>query len=243
MRRTRLYSPEPLQCGSEIKLDRSASHHLVRVLRHRTDDFVIVFNGNGNEYSAQLLDENPKSTSLHIEQELTPDTESPIEIVLLQGISRGDRMDITVQKATELGVTEIVPVQCEHTSIHLSRGRSEKKQQHWQQIAIHACEQSGRCLIPSVSETVALKDALGRYQTETKLALHPGAGQSLKQIDYTSKKIILLSGPEGGLSESEYQLAVEQGFIAVHIGPRILRTETAAPACIAALQALIGDSG
>ena len=240
---TRLYYPHPVTPGETISLDKNASHHLIRVTRTRKGADVILFNGDGYEYTATLLDENRKSCTLSVNAATQPQRESPTRITLLQGISRSERMDISIQKSTELGVASIIPVLCEHSAGKFNSDRADKKITHWKQIVISACEQSGRCVIPELKSITTLTDALQQKNDACKLVLDPDSKNSLRNTQAPDGGITILIGPESGLSQDEIKLAHDHGFTGIKLGPRILRTETAGPACIAAIQTLWGDLG
>lgn len=242
MRRTRIYYEGDIETGASFRLPPGASHHLVRVLRYRRGAHVHVFNGRGGEYLACMLDENPKQTEIRIDEFINTDTESALRLTLLQGICRADRMDMIVQKAVELGVHAIVPVLCQRGS-HLNDKGLAKKHDRWQQIAISACEQSARTAIPGIHEPVDLADAIVMSSAELKLLLDPADGDRLKQLGDSARSIDMLIGPEGGLAPEEIQAAHAAGFSSLRFGPRILRTETAGIAAIAACQLLWGDTG
>lgn len=227
---------------STVVLDKVASHHLIRVLRMKTGASITVFNNSKHEYDCVLLDENQKATSIRVNGVTECHTESPLRIHLLQGVSRGDRMDLSIQKATELGLAKITPVICTRTNVSFDPDRARKKLDHWQQIIVSACEQSGRSQLAELDDICDLETALQQTSPALKLVLDPRADTSLRKID-AHNDIILLIGPEGGLSEAEVALAKQNGFIGISLGPRILRTETAAIACISALQTLWGDLG
>lgn len=240
---TRLYHSAALNTGQVISLDKFPSHHLIRVLRARKGSEVILFNGDGYEYLAEVLDENPKQCQLSIKQQTKVDNESSLKITLLQGISRGDRMDSSIQKSVELGVHAIIPVLCQRTGTNLKGERAEKKLNHWQQIVISACEQSGRCIIPEIKSAIDFTQAVQTINADHKLMLAPDAAGNLASVTKPEKELCILIGPEGGFTQEEIKLAADNDFMAVSLGPRILRTETAGPACIAIAQALWGDLG
>jgi 16S rRNA (uracil1498-N3)-methyltransferase len=208
-------------------------------------DELTVFDGRGGEYCATILAVERNSVSLSIAQHIERDVESPLAIHLLQGISRGDRMDVVMQKATELGVHRITPVATEHSVVKLAPARAEKRLQHWRGITRSACEQSGRNILPGVDPPLPLRSWLGENVDKPglRLILKPGGEVSLSSLDGLPRQVTLLIGPEGGFSEAEYELAEATGFVPVHFGGRILRTETAAIAALAALQTLYGDLG
>lgn len=242
MRTSRIYFNSSITTGETLTLPANASNHLVRVLRCRKNSAVSIFNGNGGEFSATLLDENPRSASIIINSYSDNNRESPLSITLIQGLSRSEHMDTTIQKATELGVAEIIPVICERSS-YIKKDRTRKKHERWHQIAISACEQSGRNLLPELHEVTELETAINRTTARTKLVLDPTAAGGIKSIEHDNTSICILSGPEGGLSEQEITLCSEAGYNRINFGPRILRTETAGPAFITALQTLWGDMG
>ncbi len=228
--------------NSTVVLDKTASHHLIRVLRMKAGAEITVFNNSAHEYDCVLLDENQKAASIRINAMTECHRESPLRIHLLQGVSRGDRMDLSIQKATELGIDKITPVLCNRTNISLDTERKKKKLDHWQQIIISASEQSGRSQLVKLDTVSTLETTLQQTMPGLKLVLNPTASTSLRALD-KAEEIVLLIGPEGGLTEIEIELAEKHGFTGVSLGPRILRTETASIACIAALQALWGDLG
>ena len=242
MRIPRIYQATSLSAGQQIELDKTSAHHLTRVLRMQDNQQIILFNGEGGEFYAHLA-LHSKSVIAHIDQYIDRNSESHLRINLLQGISKGERMDICIQKAVELGINKIVPVICQRTVVNIKGERSDKKLQHWQGIVINACEQSGRTRVPQLLEPVKLNDALNLPDMGLKLTLNPEASTSLLQISATEKTITLLIGPEGGLDAREVAQAQDHGFQSIRMGPRILRTETAAIAAITALQMLRGDLG
>lgn len=242
MRIPRIYHIGSLSAGQLVELDNTAAHHLTRVLRMRDNEKIVLFNGNGGEFFAHLQLQG-KTVVACLDQFVDRNSESNLDITLLQGISKGERMDICIQKAVELGVNKIIPVICQRTVVNIKGDRSDKKQHHWQGIIINACEQSGRTKIPDLCEPLKLQDALQLPATGLKLTLSPDANSTLPQLSISEKNISLLIGPEGGLDSREIELARTHGFQAVRMGPRILRTETAAITAIAALQMLRGDLG
>jgi 16S rRNA (uracil1498-N3)-methyltransferase len=212
-------------------------------MRNRKDSNVIIFNGNGFEYAATLLNEDPKCASVLITNKTQTQRESPVRITLLQGVSRNDRMDACIQKSTELGVNEIIPIICERTTFKLKDNRSDKKIAHWNQIITSACEQSGRCELPILKPIISFQQALHEGNTGCKFVLDPDSKEGLKNVNKPGDDICILVGPEGGLTQNEIEIASDMSFTGIQLGPRILRTETAGPACIAAMQTLWGDLG
>jgi 16S rRNA (uracil1498-N3)-methyltransferase len=242
LRTTRIYFNKRITAGETLALPARASNHLVRVLRCKKGSSVTVFNGEGGEFSATLLNEDPRAANVIINSFVDTNRESPLKIRLIQGLSRSEHMDTTIQKATELGVTEIIPVICER-SANINRERAGKKHERWNQITISACEQSGRNLLPVIHQTLSFEKAIKKCSTDKRLVLDPVAENSLNNIKPDIASICILSGPEGGLSELEINTAADAGYHRIKFGPRILRTETAGPAVISALQTLWGDMG
>lgn len=240
---TRLFVSGALSNGAEIELDGDQSRYLGKVLRARVGDRVAVFNGEGPEWPATILRISRSSVSLALGDSVEAGTESPLKIHLVQGISRGERMDIVVQKATELGVKRITPVLTEFGVVKLDSDRAEKRRDHWQRIAASACEQSGRTRPPLIDTPLPLKSWFGAKpaSTDTELILTPVATTSLASLSAPKTKVCVLIGPEGGFSSTEYGDAEVSGFTAVALGPRVLRTESAAIAALSVLQSLWGD--
>lgn len=243
MRLSRLYLSQPLAANTEIKTDDAVAHYVRDVLRLRKGDTVCIFDGQGGEYQASVLEVHRHGLKLAVGDWREQLSESVLHTELGLGISRSERMDYAIQKAVELGVSRIVPLETERTVVRLSDERREQRRQHWQKIAISACEQSRRCCVPEVAEPVSLEVWLAST-SGLRLFCDPRAKQGLAQISKADGyRVCLLSGPEGGFSETERQLAKDFGFIPVRLGPRILRTETAALAILTAVQLLWGDLG
>lgn len=242
MRITRLYHPAELHCGETTQLDGNASSHLIKVLRTKQDTPIVLFNGDGFDYLCKTLDSNAKKTLVAIESKVRVDKESNLPITLIQGLSRQDRMETTIQKSVELGVNRIIPVICQRSNSRLANDKKIKKLAHWQKVAISACEQSGRSVIPEVSEINALADILPLLDSQAqKFTLNPEAKLSFKEVGHNQQAIELFIGPEGGLNDEETAFLQQNDFTDIRFGPRILRTETAGPAVISALQMLWGD--
>ncbi len=244
---TRVYQPQPLKVNTNIQLDEQASHHLSRVLRMAVGDKVTVFNGEGGEYEAVIQQINKKNIQLELSSFSAREAESPINITLAQGLARGEKMDFIVQKAVELGVKNIVPLITERCNVKLDGAREEKRVQHWQSVAISACEQSGRNYVPQVSAPVTLQNWLPNAKADKCFVLSPHVENKLNTVVpaqagiQAGSSIILLIGPEGGLSDAEIQVALKHHFLPLNLGPRVLRTETAPLAAIAMLQTRFGD--
>jgi len=243
--KTRLFVSSELINGTEIELDGDRARYLGRALRARVGDKVNVFNGEGAEWTAAILHISKNTITLRVENSHEAGTESPLKIHLVQGISRGERMDLVVQKATELGVKRITPVITEYGVVKLDESRANKRRDHWQKIATSAVEQTGRVRLPLVDTPIPLKNWFGDKpkEVDTELILKPGATTTLVSVPSPETKVCVLIGPEGGFSDGEYEDAKIAGFKAVSLGPRILRTETAAIATLAVLQSLWGDLG
>jgi len=240
---TRLFVSGALSNDAELVLRGEQANYLGRALRSRVGDTVTVFNGDGGEWPACIEQISKTSVTLRLGAGVETTTESPLKIHLVQGISRGERMDFVVQKATELGVSRITPVLTHHGMVKLDQKRADKRRQHWQHVAESACEQSGRTQPPRIDEPVALntwfgdRDAVGTLE----VVLQAGATASLASLSTPTAGLCLLVGPEGGFSEREYEDAEIAGFQAASLGPRILRTETAALAAVTVAQSCWGD--
>lgn len=240
MRIPRFYEPQTLAVASAMTLSKDATQHL-QVLRLKVGAQIILFNGLGGEVLATLTDVQKRSCQVLINAFNKTDNESPLHLHLGQVISRGDRMEFVIQKAVELGVNEITPLISARCGVKITAERMAKKQQQWQKIAIAACEQSGRNIVPIIHETADLDNWCNSEEQATKLTLHPRAKYSINTLPKDIKRIRLLIGPEGGLSDQEVSLTESLNFTETLLGPRILRTETAALSAITALQCRFGD--
>ena len=245
MPRTRLHIAADLGAHSTLDLDADKARYLGRVLRLRVGDRLSIFDGRGAEHAAEILAIGKSSATLRVGEETETDTESKLRVHLVQGISRGERMDFVMQKATELGVKRITPVLTEYGVVKLDAARAEKRRAHWQKVAASACEQCGRVRLPLIDTPIALNAWFGSKpeQVDTEIILKAGADTPLARIDGPTTKVCILIGPEGGFSTSEYEDAAIAGFRSVSLGPRVLRTETAAVAALAVLQSVWGDLG
>jgi 16S rRNA (uracil1498-N3)-methyltransferase len=214
----------------------------MHVLRLAAGDIVTLFDGRGTEYRATLERMTRSGISVRVEEARRVSRESPLAVTLAQGISSGERMDYTVQKAVELGVGKIQPIACERSVVRLAPERAAKRVAHWQAIAAGACEQCGRNVVPDVLPVTSLPQWLSSLPSDAlRLMLSPDAGMTMREISRTPSHVLLLVGPEGGLSPTERRDAQNAAFAAVRLGPRVLRTETAAVAALAAMQTLWGD--
>ncbi len=241
MRIPRVYLPCPLQRDAVVTLHESAANHVTRVLRLKPGAQLILFNGEAGEYRAVLEQSNKLQVQARVGEFVDCETESPLSITLVQGVSRGERMDYTIQKAVELGVTRIVPVFSRRSVVSLQGERLDKRVRHWQGVAESACEQCGRNRVPPVWEATSVDEWLRRDDGALKLILHPEAPLDLSVIAPPTGPISLLIGPEGGFAPEEIARAQTAGYIGLRLGPRILRTETAAMAALSVLQTLWGD--
>lgn len=238
----RIYTDLPLQLAETISLPKQSSQHLVRVLRLKPGAELILFNGQGGEYAARLERiEQGKTAVLVLEKFNDRDAESQLITTLALGISRGERMDYAIQKAVELGVSHIVPLFTQFCVVSIGKEREEKRLAHWRGIITSACEQSGRTRLADITAPQALYDWLTQPQTGLKLLFDPYTDQRLSELPKPTSDVCILIGPEGGLSDTETAAAQQAGFIAVQLGPRMLRTETAPVAALSAIQTLWGD--
>ena len=240
MRIPRFYDDQPLAAEQTVDLSDAVVQHVCRALRMRVGDPIILFNGDGNEYHAQLETVEKRRASVRILEVSQPAVESPLQIRIGQSLSRGERMDYAVQKATEMGMQQMFPLFSERCEVKLNNERQDKRIRHWQQVAISACEQSGRCAVPTINAPQTLEQWVEQEDAELKLVLHHHTATPLG--DFTPpQSVALLIGPEGGLTEREVELARDHGFQPVAFGPRVMRTETAPVAALALLQHLWGD--
>ena len=238
----RFYCPEILAQRGTAELPEQAAHHAARVLRLQAGDRVGVFNGRGGEGEARIADIGKRNVTLEIVGWHDVERESPLQVQLAQAISAGEKMDFTLQKAVELGIGNIQPLASERSVVRLSGERAEKRVAHWQGVVVAACEQSGRNRVPEVAPIRPLLDWLGRQdQADLRLILSPTAEAGLRDLPRPTGSVSLLVGPEGGLSPAEAEAAQRSGYTPVRLGARVLRTETAALAALAAMQALWGD--
>ncbi|MBV2127741.1 16S rRNA (uracil(1498)-N(3))-methyltransferase [Arsukibacterium indicum] len=240
MRIPRIYTPQALTLHQNLALDDDAANHVGRVLRMQQQQVLQLFNGDGNNYAATITEVTKKQVMVTITAVEANPVESPLQIHLGQAISRGDRMDFAIQKAVELGVTEITPLFTERCGVKLDGERLTKRNEQWQKIAISACEQSGRSVIPTVHPALPLQNWLAQNTNSLQLTLDPRASVSIKTLT-ASQKIRLVIGPEGGFTDSEVAATSQAGFTGIQLGPRVLRTETAALSAISALQLQFGD--
>ena len=242
MRNTRIYADVPLAVSATVVLGKEASHHLLRVLRCRRDDQITLFNGCGGSFTGRITSISAGVAEVEI-HDFAPDTsEPPLILTLAAGISRSLHMDYALQKAVELGVSAVVPLFTERCNVKLDSRRMETRMEHWRKIMIHACEQSGRNSLPDLVAPCSLPEWVEGDRNPARLLLTPGARQTLAGYSGVNNgEISVLTGPEGGLTDAEESIAEQHGYVPVSLGPRTLRTETAAVAALTALQVLWGD--
>ena len=243
MRIPRIFTDSPLAVGSQCQLDDNAANHVGRVLRMQAGQALLLFNGDGQDYRATLTEAGKKHVQVAVTEAGKNETESPLRVVLAQTLSKGDRMDYAVQKAVEMGVSEIVPLTTERCDVKLKGDREDKRLRHWQQVAISAAEQCGRARVPDIQPVMTVQQWLEHARAcDLRLVLHHRTERSLNTLEKPSS-IALMIGPEGGLTAEEIALAEDNGFLPVALGPRVLRTETAPVVAIALCQWLWGDIG
>ena len=240
MRIQRVYTDQPLVAGGEITLEEDSSHHLYHVLRMQAGDSINLFN-DGTEFAATLGQIGKTGATAVLRKLVHEEPPAVLEIHLLIGISRGERMDFALQKATELGATRITPVFTKRCVVKLNEKKQASRMAHWSKIIVNACEQSGRCRLPRLDPPLEIGEAVIKHNGGSALLLDHRSNKTLKDIKKPKNNVTILVGPEGGLSSEERKLAKAQGFTGARLGPRVMRTETAPLAAIAAIQTLWGD--
>lgn len=239
---TRVHVHEPLTVDTRLALPEVAVHHLAQVLHVRPGELLVLFNGTGGEYEAVIESVDRRSVHVRVESYREVERESPLQVTLAQCVSKGERMDYAIQKAVELGVQRIVPLLSQRGVVRLDAERWERKLTHWRAVAVAACEQSGRTRMPHVDAVQKLETWLAAAPAGTRLVLAPQAATTLRHVRDLHSPTLLV-GPEGGLAAEEVEAARRWDFRPVGLGPRVLRTETAGVAALAAIQALWGDLG
>ncbi len=242
MKNPRFYEEQELRSGATLQLGPDAASHIGRVLRMKVDEQVVLFNGQGGEYKAVLREVTKKKVCVEVLEFCEENRQSALEVHLGQVLSKGQRMDFAIQKATELGVQKITPLFSERSEVRLNADRAAKRLAHWRKIAVGACEQSGRNLLPEIALPVELSKWLADVEAEEKWILD-ASGETPLHCDRKLKTCAVAVGPEGGFSENEITEARQLGFKATSLGPRVLRTETAPLAVLSILQYLHGDLG
>ncbi|KRD30150.1 MULTISPECIES: 16S rRNA (uracil(1498)-N(3))-methyltransferase [unclassified Lysobacter] len=243
MRLTRVHVDQPLRAGTELALPEGPATHLARVLRLGVGDACVLFNGDGHDYPARIVALGKRELRVAIDAAMPVERESPLRLVLLQGIARGEKMDLILQKATELGVAEVRPLWSQRSEVKLDEARAEKRLAHWRSVVASACEQSGRARVPEVAAPLSLSAALAALPAGgLRLILDPEGELAFSTLSVDADAAVHLAiGPEGGWSPLDREQLRAAGFLGLRLGPRILRTETAGLAAIAALQARFGD--
>ena len=243
MRTIRIHVDHPLSSGTELALPSQASEHVARVLRLTPGDAITLFNGDGSDYPSLISSVGKREVIVQVKAQQPLQNESPLPLTLAQGVARGEKMDLIVQKATELGVARVVPLLTERSEVKLDAARAEKRLAHWQAVAASACEQSGRARVPEIAPTQTLEAWLHSLDNDQalRLALLPEGTRRPRDLSFPTTGGLLVVGPEGGLGERDVSALDAAKFEGLVLGPRILRTETAGLAALAALQALHGD--
>ena len=244
MRTIRVHVDQPLAVDAVVALPAAAAAHVTRVLRLREGDPLVLFNGDGNDYECELENDGPRGVGARVLRARAAGNESPLRVTLAQALARGEKMDLIVQKATELGVAAIVPLLTERCEVRLDAARAAKRIEHWNAVAAGACEQCGRARLPAVDPPRPLDDWLATLATAanaTRLTLSPDAVLAPRALARDLREVVLVVGPEGGLGPRDLAGLPAAGFQGLRLGPRVLRTETAGIAAIAALQAIAGD--
>ena len=240
MRQSRIYTSQALLSTDVVELAGPASHYLTRVLRLSKGDPVTLFNGDGRDYAAEISEIRSQRVLVRLAGGKTLANESPLKITLVQAVCRGERMDYALQKATELGVFCIQPLISHRVEVRLDAARQVKRMTHWQAVVISACEQSGRAVVPEVKPLLSIPQWIKAADESPRLVLEPFSENKLSHLSIQGDAISILVGPEGGFTDQEMEQVCANGVMAVSLGPRVLRTETAGPAAIAVLQAKTG---
>lgn len=241
MRIPRIYFNGNLHEGLLLTLPPETSHYIIHVLRLKKGSLLILFNGLDGEFNTEIIDIHKKQAAINVKSFIARNVESPLKIHLAQGISRQDKMDLVIQKAVELGVSTITPLITEFCGVKLDKERLEKRLDHWRKVIISACEQSGRNIVPTLFGVTTFANwLLNGIYADSKLICHPNSSQTIATISKPTD-VILLIGPEGGLSDNELMKAKENNYTQISLGPRVLRTETATLAAITLLQGYWGD--
>lgn len=240
MRLTRIYQPQALKAGQILNLSKEAAGHLIRVLRLQVGDEFIVFNGKAGEFRAIITEVNKSTVTVKLGEFAAVNRESPLQMTLAQAVLRSDKMDYVLQKAVELGVTCFIPLITAHSTLKLAPERWQKRSLHWQGVMLAACEQSGRTRLPKLENPMTFDVATTAIKADQRIILQPGTKQNINSLS-SCQSVALLVGPEGGWSENELKCARVADYSPMHIGPRVLRAETAGLVAISILQSLYGD--
>ncbi|QDC70974.1 16S rRNA (uracil(1498)-N(3))-methyltransferase [Candidatus Methylopumilus universalis] len=244
MEENRFYHPEKLELKHVVELIAQTHIHATKVLRLKVGDQFALFNGDGYDYVAKVIELSKHKTSVEIIDRYQVNHESPLKITLAQGLAAGDKMDWIIQKAVELGIQSIQPLLTERSIVKLDRERADKKLEHWRTVAISACEQTGRSIIPDILSPIHIVQWLSNQNqiaNSLKLILTPAKAQNINHLEKPSSPVVFMVGPEGGFSEKEMNLALSSSFVPVNFGKRVLRTETASVVALSIMQNLWGD--
>lgn len=240
MRLTRIYQPQAAQSGQIVNLSKEASGHLSRVLRLQINDKFIVFNGEGGEFQATIIELTKSMVTVKLGEFDAVNRESPLQITLAQAVLRSDKMDYMLQKAVELGVSRFIPLLTAHSTLKLAPERWQKRCLHWQGVMLAACEQSGRTRLPKLESPMTFDLATTAIKADQRIILQPAAKQSLRRL-FSCQSVAILVGPEGGWSENELNCAGDADYHPIQLGPRVMRAETAGLAAVSILQSFYGD--
>jgi 16S rRNA (uracil1498-N3)-methyltransferase len=241
MRVPRVFIDQKVVPGDSIFLSIDKTHHILHVLRLHVGDQVKLFNNSGFEFIAKIIEVKKKAIRVEVGESSQCENESPLEIALYLAVSRGPHMDFSIQKAVELGVKVIIPIISEFSNVKLTGARVDNKITHWEKIIIGAAEQCGRNTLAELQSPMTFNESIHLDNNSKKLILHPGVGQTMSKINIKNSKLALMIGPEGGFSDEEFQKALDNNYIPVNLGPRILRTETAVVCSLSNAQQLWGD--
>jgi 16S rRNA (uracil1498-N3)-methyltransferase len=241
----RFYHSKPININETIVMDNFAAHHALKVMRLKINDQLILFNGDGSDFTGQVIRISKRQVEVSIKSKKNIKNESNLKVILLQALTSSEKMDLIIQKTTELGISEIQPIICERSIVKIKKEKIEKKLSHWLQVSIAACEQCGRAKIPTIHKPENIIKYLEKITDSdkiTKIILSPEATKSLDNVTHNMKRnIIVLIGPEGDFTKQELDFSIQKGFSPIKIGPRILRTETAPMCILSILQYKYGD--
>ena len=241
MRVPRVFIDQKVVSGEAIFLSTDKTHHILHVLRLQAGDQIQLFNNSGFEFKAKIIEAKKKAIQVEVGESSECENESPLEIALYLAVSRGPHMDFSIQKAVELGVKVIIPIISEFSNVKLMGHRVDNKIMHWKKIIIGAAEQCGRNTLAELQSPVSFNESINLHNDSKKLILHPDGEQTMSKINVKNNKLALMIGPEGGFNEAEFQKALDNNYIPVNLGPRILRTETAVVCSLSNAQQLWGD--
>ena len=241
MRVPRVFIDQKVVSGEAIFLSTDKTHHILHVLRLQAGDQIQLFNNSGFEFKAKIIEAKKKAIQVEVGESSECENESPLEIALYLAVSRGPHMDFSIQKAVELGVKVIIPIISEFSNVKLMGHRVDNKMAHWKKIIIGAAEQCGRNTLAELQSPVTFNESINLHNDSKRLILHPNVGQTMSDININNNKLALMIGPEGGFNEAEFQKALDNNYIPVNLGPRILRTETAVVCSLSNAQQLWGD--